>query len=87
MLRYKHMRLHQKKIERAKTILKAKTETEAIEKALDMVLQKDQERIRKRKILKRMLEFRKSIGKLKEDSAEWVRLAREERMLPHGSST
>lgn len=87
MLRYKHMKLDQKKIDKAKTILKAKTETEAMDKALDRVFQEDEESNRKKKIMKRMIELRKDIGRLREDSAEWVRLARDERMLPHGSST
>ena len=85
MLRYKHMRLDQEKIERAKRILKAKTETEVMDKALDMVLQKDEEGIRKKKIMKRMIELRKDIGRVREDSAEWVRLGRNERMVSHGS--
>ena len=81
MLRYKHMRLDQNKIEQAKKILKAKTETEAMDKALSTVLQMDRERLRRKKVLKRMIELRKSVGKVKEDPATWVRLAREERAL------
>ena len=38
MLRHKHMRLDQSKIDRAKRLLKAKTEQETIERALDLVL-------------------------------------------------
>lgn len=87
MFKYKHMRLNQQKIERAKRILKAKTETEAIDRALDRVLQEDRERDRKRKVMKLMIEFRRSIGILREDSAEWVRLARDERTISHGSGS
>lgn len=81
MLKYKHMRLDQNKIERAKKILKAKTETEAMDRALSAVLQMDRDSLRRKKILKRMIELRKSTGKVEEDPAIWVRLAREERTL------
>ena len=81
MLRYKHVRLDQEKIEKAKRIFKAKTETEAIDKALDYVIQRDQELLRRRRLLKRVIELRNKLGKMKEDSAEWVRLARQERNI------
>ena len=79
MLRYKHLRLDQGKIERAKKILKAKTETEAMDKALERVIQEEQERLRRRKLMKRIVQLRSSLGKIPQDSAEWVRLARKER--------
>ena len=81
MFRYKHVRLDQEKIEKAKRIFKAKTETEAMDKALDHVIQRDQELLRRRKLLKRVIELRNNLGKMKEDSAEWVRLARQERNI------
>ncbi len=87
MLRYKHLRLDQDKIERAKKILKAKTETEALDKALEKVIQEDRERIRRKKLMKSIIELRGRFGKMKEDSAEWVRLARKERTLSYGSSS
>ena len=87
MLRHKHMRLDQQKIERAKKILKAKTEAEAMDKALDRVIQENHERIRKSKVMKRIIELRTSLGKVQEDSAEWVRLARRERIVSGDSST
>ena len=86
MLRYKHMRLDQEKVDRVKKVLKAKTETEAIEKALDNVIQADRTRLRKRRILDRMMELRATIGKVQEDSADWVRSARKERIASHASS-
>ena len=79
MLRYKHLRLDQGKIERAKKILKAKTETEAMGKALERVIQEEKERLRRRELMKRIVQLRSSLGKIQEDSAEWVRLARKER--------
>jgi hypothetical protein len=81
MLRYKHVRLDQEKIEKAKRIFKAKTETEAMDKALDHVIQRDQELLRRRRLLKRVIELRNKLGKMKEDSAEWVRLARQKRNI------
>jgi cytochrome c-type biogenesis protein CcmH/NrfG len=83
MLKYKHMRLNQEKIERAKKILNAKTETEAMDKALDRVIQNDQDRSQRRKIMKRIIQLRNSLGKMPEDSAEWLRLARQERFSSH----
>jgi hypothetical protein len=75
------VRLDQEKIEKAKRIFKAKTETEAMDKALDHVIQRDQELLRRKKLLKRVIELRNNLGKMKEDSAEWVRLARQERNI------
>ena len=85
MLRNKHIKLDQDKIERAKKIFKAKTETEAMDKALEKVIQEDRERLRRKKIMKRIVELRNGIGKIQEDSAEWVRLARQERTLSYDS--
>jgi hypothetical protein len=81
------MKLDQQKIDRAKKILKAKTEAEAMDKALDTVIQENQETLRKRKVMKRIIELRSSLGKLREDSAEWVRLARQERIVSNDSRT
>jgi hypothetical protein len=81
MFRYKHVRLDQEKIEKAKRIFKAKTETEAMDKALDHVIQRDQEILRRKRLLKRVIELRNNRGQMKEDSAEWVRLARQERNI------
>ena len=79
MLRYKHLRLDQEKVEKAKKIFRAKTETEAMDRALENVIERDQELLRRRRLMKRILELRKSLGKTREDSAEWIRLARQER--------
>jgi predicted Zn-dependent protease len=79
MLRYKHLRLDQEKVEKAKKIFRAKTETEAMDRALENVIGRDQELLRRRRLMKRILELRKSLGNIREDSAEWIRLARQER--------
>ena len=87
MLRYKHLRLDQDKIEKAKKILQTKTETETINKALEKVVQGDRERQRKRNLLKRIIDLRNDIGMIREDSADWVRVARKDRSLTHGIGT
>ena len=81
MLRYKHLRLDRGKNGRAKKILKGKTETEATDKALERIIQDERERLRRRKLMKRIIQLRSSLGKIQEDSAGWVRLARKERTL------
>ena len=85
MLRYKHLRLDQLKIEQAKRILRAKTETEAIDKALNRVIQEDQEKLRRKKLLGKIVELREKVGSIDEDSAAWVRMARENRESSHDS--
>jgi hypothetical protein len=87
MFRYKHLRLDQDKIERAKKILKAKTETEALDKALEKLIQEDRERLRRKELLKQIIELRSSVGKIQDDTAEWIRLARKERILSYDSGT
>ena len=86
MLRYKHMRLEQDKIDRARKILGARTETEALHKALDKVILEDEKRNRRTKIMKQMIELRARLGKGKEGSSEWIRAARQERMKPYEGS-
>jgi hypothetical protein len=79
MFRYKHLRLDQDKVEKAKKIFGARTETEAMDRALGHVIEGDQELLRRRRLMKRILELRKSFGKIREDSTEWIRMARQER--------
>jgi len=79
------MRLDQEKIDRVKEILRARTETEALHEALDLVIRKDEERIRKTRIMKRMLELRDRLGKIEEDSSKWLRAARGERTKSYAS--
>jgi len=81
MLRYKHLRLDQEKIERAQKILGAKTETETMDKALERIIQEERERLRRRKLMKRIIQLRNSLSSIEEDPAEWVRQARKERTL------
>ena len=85
MLRYKHMRLNQEKIDMVRKILGTKTETETLNKALDKVLQEDQRRIRRTKIMQQMIELRTHLNKTKENTSEWVRIARRERTKSYES--
>ncbi len=83
MLRNKHMILDQEKIDRARRILRANTETEVLHKALDKVIEEDQEKTRRAKILKQIIDLRSRMGKMREDSSVWLRFARKERMKSH----
>jgi len=85
MLKYKHMRLNQEKIDMVRKILGTKTETETLNKALDKVLQEDQRRIRRTKIMQQMIELRTHLNKTKENTSEWVRIARRERTKSYES--
>ena len=83
MLRYKHMRLEQDKIDRVRKILGARTEIEVLHKALDKIIQEDEKKTRRAKTAKQMLELRARLAKRREDSSEWIRAARKERMKPY----
>jgi len=85
MFKYKHMRLNQEKIDMVRKILGAKTETETLNKALDKVIQEDQRRIRRTKIIQQMMDLRTHLNKTKEDTSEWVRIARKERAKSYES--
>ena len=85
MLRHKHIRLDQEKIDTVKKILSAQTDTEAVDRALSIVIRESKERVRKEKIAADMARLRTAVGEVKEDPAEWVRLAREERNSGHDS--
>jgi hypothetical protein len=81
MLRNKHLRLDQEKIAKARRILRAKTETETLDMALDRIIQEEQEKTRKRNVMRRILALRNTLGKM-EDPADWIRAARKERAIP-----
>lgn len=80
----KHIRLDQKKIERAKVILKAKTETEAIEKALELVITSDLDLHKRKECMKRILARRDRLRVAEGDVADWIREGREERNRVYG---
>jgi len=80
----KHLRLNQEKIEKAKKIIGAKTETEAIERALDCLIERETLIDKHRKIMKRIINRREKMGKIKGDVADWIRESREERERMYG---
>jgi len=77
-VRDKHLKLDQKKINMAKQILGLKTETETIEKALELVIQKEKTENKRKEVVDRILARRKKL-KIQGDAAELVRVGREER--------
>jgi hypothetical protein len=79
MLRNKHLRLDQSKIDRARRILKADTETEALHVALDTLIEIDRRKSQRRKLLKAIQKLRRSLARMPEDTSDWIRQAREER--------
>jgi hypothetical protein len=81
MLRNKHLRLDQDKISKVREILDTRTETEALDKALDEVIRSDRERLRRRSVMRRIVQLRDVLGVTREDSADWIREARDERTL------
>lgn len=83
-VRDKHMKLDQRKIERAKAILKVKTETETIERALELVIEKASETLKKKEIMKRILARRDRLKAVKDDVADWVMEGRKERDKLYG---
>lgn len=74
----KHLKLDQKKIDAAKRILGVKTETETIEKALEMLIQKEKAENKRKEVVDRIL-ARRAKMKIQGDAAELVRIGREER--------
>jgi len=83
-IRDKHIRLDQRKIERAKTILNAKTETEAIEKALELVIAGNAATIKRKEVMKSILARRDRLGVIEGDVTEWVSEGRMERDKIYG---
>lgn len=80
----KHLKLDQKKIDMAKQILGVKTETETIEKALDIVIQKNAALAEREKVVKRILARRKKMKAVPGDATDWIKEAREERNKRYG---
>lgn len=80
----KHLKLDQKKINMAKQILGVKTETETIEKALDIVIQKSAALAEREKVVKRILARRKKMKAVPGDMTDWIREGREERDKRYG---
>jgi hypothetical protein len=84
IIKDKHLKLDQNKIDRAKQILNTKTETETIERALEIVIHKNSEAEGRKKVVKRILNRRAKMKPVSGDASEWIREAREERVKHHG---
>jgi hypothetical protein len=80
----KHLRLDQGKIEKAKGILKTKTETETIKKAIELVIARDADLLEKKGIVKRILARRKRISAIRGDIVDWIMEGREGRDKAYG---
>jgi hypothetical protein len=80
----KHFKLDQTKIEKARGILNVKTETEAVEKALELVIAADTKSLHRNEILQRILARRSRVTAVRGDIAEWVREGRMERDRSYG---
>jgi len=80
----KHLRLNQEKIEKVKKIIGAKTETEAIEKALSLLIERDTFINKRREIVRRIILRRERLGKIKGDVADWIAEGRRERERMYG---
>jgi hypothetical protein len=75
----KHLKLDQKKIDIAKKILDAKTETETIEMALSLLIQNSYAEKKKKDVVKRILARRARIRTLPENVTGRIRKGRSER--------
>lgn len=80
----KHFRLDELKIKKAKEILKARSETEAVEKALELVITTYANVVEKNEVLQRIVTRRARMAGIRGDVADWVREGREERNSMYG---
>lgn len=84
VIKDKHLRLDQRKIDIAKQILGVKTETEAIEKALELIIERGKTENKRKELVGRILARRAKMKSISEDAAEWIRKTREERDNRYG---
>lgn len=84
LLKHKHLRLDQKKIDRARKVSGLKTETEVIEKALDILLERHDDMARRGKMVESVLKRRENMKPVTHDVSDWIREAREERNSRYG---
>ncbi|MDP3297840.1 MAG: hypothetical protein Q8N09_09695 [Thermodesulfovibrionia bacterium] len=83
-VRDKHLKLDQKKIDVAKRILGVKTETETVEKALEIVIQKEESENKRKEVVDRILARRAKMKPIPENTADWIREARKQRDKRYG---
>ncbi len=75
----KHLKLDQKKIDIAKRILGTKTETATIDMALNLLIQNNIARKKKKELVNRILSRRAKLKTIPEDVTDWVQEGRRER--------
>lgn len=80
----KHFKLDELKIKKAKEILKARSETEAVEKALELVITTHAAVVEKNEVFQRIITRRARMADIRGDVADWVREGREERNSMYG---
>jgi len=80
----KHLKLDQSKIERAKKILKARTETETVERALELVIATDTRAVQQSDILRGILTRRDRLKTIQGNVADWIHEGRAERDRIYG---
>lgn len=76
----KHLKLDQARIDLARRILRTRTETDTIHQALDRVIEAEEERSRKRRLFRKMIQLKKEIGLIPESTSQWLHWARSERI-------
>ncbi len=85
MVKDKHFKLDQNKIDSAKKILGVKTETEAIDTALEVVIKSYDLKKERLHLVDRILKRREGLKKTHDDTAEWIREGRKERDRLYGA--
>ncbi len=76
----KHLKLDQERIDEARRILGARTETDTIHQSLDRVIEMAKAQSRRRRVAHEILQLRGELGIISEPASQWIRWARAERM-------
>lgn len=84
MTKDKHLKLDQTKIEKAKKILKSRSETETVEKALDLVIARNAQTVQKKEIFERILSRKEKMTTLKGEVSDLIKEGRAERDKTYG---
>ncbi len=85
LIKDKHLKLDQKKIDSAKKIIGAKTETETINAALDMVIRSNSLERERHHHVERILKRRTGLKSVAGDTAGWIREGGKERDRLYGA--
>jgi hypothetical protein len=80
----KHLKLDQTKIKKAQSILRVRTETETIERALDLVIATNTISVQRNDVLRSMITRRDRLKTVPGNVADWVQEGRAERDTVYG---